>query len=235
MRKLLLAVALVWAVAAVTATAALADVTFHAGPSFTDLGGGYTVNLYADVSGLDGTDLVGTIAWSGDVQYTCQNKGGGTAPGQPLHVSTQSSKPVKPNAKNGRAVLDFTERQLDGDRPCGRRPRLGYGDDHLGEPAALHEDDLVGHGVTGTGCRRLSLSVGGHPWPPTHVRPPDVGPPVELTIPCGRRPAAASVRLVWIEASSRPTDSRVNDAECVPRTTLSSAVSGWPAARGSRS
>jgi len=55
MRKLLLAVALAGAVAAATATTAFAGVTFHAGPSFTDLGGGYTVNLFADASGLGKT------------------------------------------------------------------------------------------------------------------------------------------------------------------------------------
>jgi hypothetical protein len=108
MRKLLLAVALVGAVAAATATAAFASVTFHAGPTFTDLGGGYTVNLYADASGLGSTNLTGTIVFSANVQYTCQNKGGGTAPGQPLHLNEQSSQTRKPNPKDGRAVIDLT-------------------------------------------------------------------------------------------------------------------------------
>jgi hypothetical protein len=108
MRKFLLALALVGSVAAVTATTAFAAVTFHSGPTFTDLGGGYRVNLSADASGLGSTNLTGTIVFSATVQYTCQNKGGGTAPGQPLQINQQSSQTVKPNPKDGRAVINLT-------------------------------------------------------------------------------------------------------------------------------
>lgn len=89
------------------ASAAMA-VTFHAGPSFTDQGGGYTARLFADVSGLGNTDLVGTIDFAGLVQYTCQNKGGNTAPGQPTQQTSSAVQTVHPQAKNGRAVLDLT-------------------------------------------------------------------------------------------------------------------------------
>ncbi len=89
-------------------TAPALAVKFQEGPSFTDLLGGYTVNLNADASGLGNTDLVGTIVFSGTVQYTCQNNGGNTAPGQPLQITQPFSQSVKPEPKNGRAVLDLT-------------------------------------------------------------------------------------------------------------------------------
>jgi hypothetical protein len=87
--------------------AAFADITLHSA-SFTDLGGGYTVNLSGDASGLGTTDLVGTIVFSGDVQYTCQNKGGSTAPGQPLHITQPFSQSARTNPKNGRATINLT-------------------------------------------------------------------------------------------------------------------------------
>jgi hypothetical protein len=93
---------------AIAATSAFAAPTFHQGPSFTDEGGGFTVNLFAEASGLGNADLTGTIAFSGVVQYTCQNKGGGTAPGQPLQVDQQVSQNARANPKNGRATIDLT-------------------------------------------------------------------------------------------------------------------------------
>lgn len=94
--------------AAFAATSALATPTFHQGPSFTDQGGGFTVNLFAEASGLGNADLTGTIAFSGIVQYTCQNKGGNTAPGQPLQIDQQVSQSARANPKNGRATIDLT-------------------------------------------------------------------------------------------------------------------------------
>ena len=90
------------------ATSAFAAPTFHQGPSFTDQGGGFTVNLFAEASGLGNADLAGTIAFSGTVQYTCQNKGGNTAPGQPLQIDQQVSQSARANPKNGRATIDLT-------------------------------------------------------------------------------------------------------------------------------
>jgi hypothetical protein len=89
------------------ATSASADPTFKQGPSFTDQPG-LTVNLFAEASGLGNADLIGTVAFSGDVQYTCQNKGGATAPGQPLHIDQQVSQSARANPKNGRATIDLT-------------------------------------------------------------------------------------------------------------------------------
>ena len=90
------------------ATSAFAAPTFHQGPSFTDQGGGFTVNLFAEASGLGNADLTGTIDFSGTVQYTCQNRGGGTAPGQPLQLNQQASQSARANPKNGRATIDLT-------------------------------------------------------------------------------------------------------------------------------
>jgi hypothetical protein len=93
---------------ALGATSVFAALTFHQGPSFTDQGGGYTVRLFAEASGLGNADLTGTINFSGDVQYTCRNKGGNTAPGQPLHLDQQFSQSARANPKNGRATIDLT-------------------------------------------------------------------------------------------------------------------------------
>jgi hypothetical protein len=92
----------------VAATSAFAAVTFHQGPTFTDQGGGFTVRLFAEASGLGNADLTGTIAFSGLVQYTCRNKGGNTAPGQPLQFDQQVSQSARANPKNGRATIDLT-------------------------------------------------------------------------------------------------------------------------------
>jgi hypothetical protein len=106
-RKLSIAIAAVTTLA-LTASVALAAITFHQGPSFTDEGGGYTARLFAEASGLGNQDLHGRIAFSGVVQYTCQNKGGNTAPGQPLQVQSQADQQAKAETKNGRATIDLT-------------------------------------------------------------------------------------------------------------------------------
>jgi hypothetical protein len=106
-RILLLVVA---AIAALTVTGvALAAVTFHSGPTFTTIGlPGYTANLSANASGLGQTSITGSIAFSGTVQYTCQNNGGNIAPGQPfVFAQPPTSQTVAPD-KNGRATIDLT-------------------------------------------------------------------------------------------------------------------------------
>jgi hypothetical protein len=98
------------AIAALTVTGvALAAVTFHSGPTFTTTGlPGYTANLSANASGLGKTSITGTIEFSGTVQYTCQNKGGNIAPGQPfVFAQPPASQTVAPD-KNGRATIDLT-------------------------------------------------------------------------------------------------------------------------------
>jgi hypothetical protein len=108
-RILLLVVA---AIAALTVTGvALAAVTFHSGPTFTTIDGsnnGYTANLSADASGLGQSSITGSIAFSGTVQYTCQNNGGNIAPGQPfVFAQPPATQTVAPD-KNGRAIIDLT-------------------------------------------------------------------------------------------------------------------------------
>jgi hypothetical protein len=107
LKRLIILVLSLLVVSGLAASSAVADVVFKQGPSFTDQGG-FTVNLFAEASGLGNSDLTGTIAFSGDVQYTCQNKGGATAPGQPLHVDQQFSQTARANPKNGRATIDLT-------------------------------------------------------------------------------------------------------------------------------
>lgn len=89
-----------------TATSAWA-ITFHQDPSFTDEGG-FTARLSAEASGLGNADLRATIDFDADVQYTCQNKGGNTAPGQPVHIDQQATQDARANPKNGRATIDLT-------------------------------------------------------------------------------------------------------------------------------
>jgi hypothetical protein len=107
LKRLTILVLSLLAASAFLATSALAAPTFHQGPSFTDQDG-LTVNLFAEASGLGNADLTGTIAFSGTVQYTCQNRGGNTAPGQPLQIDQQVSQSARANPKNGRATIDLT-------------------------------------------------------------------------------------------------------------------------------
>jgi hypothetical protein len=109
MKRLRILVLSLLVASGLAATSAFAAApTFHQGPSFTDQGGGFTVNLFAEASGLGNADLTGTIDFSGTVQYTCQNKGGATAPGQPLQIDQQASQSARANPKNGRATIDLT-------------------------------------------------------------------------------------------------------------------------------
>jgi hypothetical protein len=107
-RRILLFIAA--AVAALTVTGvALAAVTFHSGPTFTTTGlPGYTANLSANASGLGQTSITGSIEFSGTVQYTCQNNGGNTAPGQPFVFDQPPATQTVSADKNGRAVIDLT-------------------------------------------------------------------------------------------------------------------------------
>jgi hypothetical protein len=85
----------------------------HQAPSFTDVGHDYTGHLFAEYSGLGNQDLNGRINFSGTVQYTCQNNGGNTAPGQPKPFSGHADQSVRAETKNGRATIDLTASFLD--------------------------------------------------------------------------------------------------------------------------
>jgi hypothetical protein len=112
MKRLITVLVGLFIVLGVTATSAFAAITFHQGPTFANVSessnGAYDVNLFAEASGLGNDDMLGVIAFSATVQYTCQNKGGNTAPGQPLQIDQQSSQPSRTEPKNGRALLNFT-------------------------------------------------------------------------------------------------------------------------------
>jgi hypothetical protein len=86
-------------------SAAQAAITFHAGPTFTDLG--TTLNVTGDVSGLGNENLTVRLDATGVGSVTCANPAGNIAPGQDTSVNasgTQSDIEVK----NGRAVFDVT-------------------------------------------------------------------------------------------------------------------------------
>jgi hypothetical protein len=109
MKKGILAILSTLFVVASFTAPALASFNFQGSPSFTNLAGdGYDVNLHAEATGLGNTDMVGSIVFSGTVQYTCQNNGGNTAPGQPLQITTQPVTKSVGEPKNGNAVLDLT-------------------------------------------------------------------------------------------------------------------------------
>jgi hypothetical protein len=89
----------------------LAEVTFHAGPTFVQVGTGepFTFNLSANMSGLGSTPAVGTIVISAEVLYTCRNNGGKEVPGQnPVPLVSQGSQEADPADHNGRGILDLT-------------------------------------------------------------------------------------------------------------------------------
>jgi hypothetical protein len=87
---------------------ALAAITWHEGPTFTNNGDG-TFTLTGDGSGQGNTRLVATIVISGTVRYTCVNKGGNESPGQnPVPATTTGSQDVRPTGHNGRSLVDLT-------------------------------------------------------------------------------------------------------------------------------
>ena len=80
MHRVLIAFGTAMLVLAFTATAALAALTFHSGPTVTWDGNSATAT--ADISGLGNQGATASLQVVSFATYTCQNGGGNTAPGQ---------------------------------------------------------------------------------------------------------------------------------------------------------
>src|SRR5437867_12738684 len=94
------------AMASLTAAVALAAVTWHSGPTFTNNGNG-TFTATGDGSGFGNQPAIATITLSGTVRYTCQNQGGNQSPGQnPVPASTTGRQDLGNADHNGRGVLN---------------------------------------------------------------------------------------------------------------------------------
>lgn len=112
MRRKIAAVGGATALLVLTATVALAAITFHEGPTFTFNSDG-SVTVTADLSGLGNQPATATITQNASATYTCLNKGGNVAPGQNgVPVTSSASGPIRTD-KNGRATIDLTAPALD--------------------------------------------------------------------------------------------------------------------------
>jgi hypothetical protein len=111
MRRIATLMAAVGMALALSTTVALAAVTWHSGPTFTQNGSGASSTFTAtgDGSGFGNQPAVATIVLSGTVRYTCVNKGGNAAAGQnPVPASTTGSQDLGNADHNGRGVLNLT-------------------------------------------------------------------------------------------------------------------------------
>src|SRR6266540_2937865 len=115
MRRLVITIPLV--VASLAAAVALAAVTWHSGPTFTQNPGSDgilntaddTFTATGDGSGFGNQPAIATIVLNGTVRYTCQNKGGNQAPGQnPVPATTTGSQDLGNADHNGRGNLNLT-------------------------------------------------------------------------------------------------------------------------------
>ena len=108
MRRFTISFATAIAVLAIVVGTALAAVTWHSGPTFTDNGDG-TFTATGDGSGFGNQPAVATITLSGTVRYTCVNKAGHAAQGQnPVPATSSGSEDLGNADHNGRGVLNLT-------------------------------------------------------------------------------------------------------------------------------
>jgi sirohydrochlorin ferrochelatase len=90
-----------------TASLALAAITFHSGPTVTFSGASATATF--NVSGLGNDPAQATLAVDGTARYVCQNKGHNVAPGQPTGgASGSTTAPLTKSEKNGRSTVTVT-------------------------------------------------------------------------------------------------------------------------------
>ena len=90
------------------ATAVLAAVTWHSGPTVT-FNGDTSATASGDGSGFGNQPAVATLTVNATVTYTCVNKGGNAAPGRNPVPETSSGSADLGNADhNGRGVFNFT-------------------------------------------------------------------------------------------------------------------------------
>jgi hypothetical protein len=108
MRRIVFSMAAVATALAMTATVALAAVTWHSGPTVT-FDGTTSATASGDGSGFGNQPAVATLTLHASVTYTCQNKGGAQAPGQnPVDATTSGSADLGNADHNGRGVFNFT-------------------------------------------------------------------------------------------------------------------------------
>lgn len=107
-RKIGIVLAVV-ATLAITTTVALAAITFHSGPTVVFNADG-SATATGNLSGLGNTPATATLQVTTAYRYTCQNKGGNTAPGQTSVevVGAPGTQTLESTAKNGRADLAVT-------------------------------------------------------------------------------------------------------------------------------
>ena len=90
------------------ATAVLAAVTWHSGPTVT-FNGDTSATASGDGSGFGNQPAQATLTVNATVTYTCVNKGGNAAPGRNPVPETSSGSADLGNADhNGRGVFNFT-------------------------------------------------------------------------------------------------------------------------------
>ena len=92
---------------ALAASAVLAAVTWHSGPSVT-FNDGTSATASGDGSGFGNQPAVATLTVNAVVTYTCVNKGGNASPGQNPVPETSSGSADLGNADhNGRGTFNF--------------------------------------------------------------------------------------------------------------------------------
>jgi hypothetical protein len=109
MRRIVFSMAAVAMALAMTATVALAAVTWHSGPLVVFSSDQTSATASGDGSGFGNQPAVATLTLHASVTYTCQNKGGAQAPGQnPVDATTSGSADLGNADHNGRGVFNFT-------------------------------------------------------------------------------------------------------------------------------
>lgn len=108
MRRTLTSISAATAILALTATAALAAVTWKDGPTVT-FNGTTSATATGEASGLGNQPAIATLEVEGTVTYTCRNKGGNEAPGQnPVPATGTGTQDLGNSDHNGRGVLSIT-------------------------------------------------------------------------------------------------------------------------------
>ncbi len=93
----------------ITASLAMAAITFHSGPTLTWNADG-SATATGDLSGLGNVPATATLQLATSYTYTCQNHGGNVAPGQKsvLVVGPLGTQNLDNSDHNGRATLNVT-------------------------------------------------------------------------------------------------------------------------------
>jgi hypothetical protein len=107
MRRLAISFLTALTVLALTATVAMAAITWHSGPTL--VWDGTSATATGDLSGLGNQPATAELTITSFVTYTCQNNGGNVAPGQnSVEVFGSPGVQSLSTDKNGRATLDVS-------------------------------------------------------------------------------------------------------------------------------